>query len=132
MNIGLMAHDSKKELIINFCIAYKTILARHNLYATGTTGQMLEDNVGLKIVKFLPGHLGGGRQMGAQIELNQIDAVIFLRDPVGATGDDQSDFQRIEQIADVMNIPIATSLAAAEILILGIDRGNLDWRNLYK
>ena len=131
MNIGLMANDTKKELIINFCIAYKNILSRHNLYATGTTGQMLEDGVGLKIVKFLPGHLGGGRQMGAQIELNQIDAVIFLRDSHGSA-DDQADFMRIAMACDMNNIPIATNLAMAEILILGIDRGNLDWRNLYK
>ena len=126
-----MANDSKKELMINFCIAYKNILLRHHLYATGTTGQTIEDNTGLKIIKFLPGLLGGGRQMGAQIELNQIDALIFLRNP-SDSGDNEAEFMRIARACDMNNIPIATNLAAAEILILGIDRGNLDWRNMYK
>ena len=82
MNVGLIAHDSKKKLMQNFCIAYKGILSKHNLYATGTTGKLIEEVTNLNIHKFLPGHLGGEQQMGAQIENNDIDLVIFLRDPL--------------------------------------------------
>ena len=64
MNVGLIAHDSKKKLMQNFCIAYKGILSKHNLYATGTTGKLIEEVTNLNIHKFLPGHLGGEQQMG--------------------------------------------------------------------
>ena len=131
MNIGLIAHDSKKELMVNFCIAYKNILIKHNLYATGTTGQQIEDNVDLKVYTFLPGHLGGDRQMCAQIECNQIDALIFLRNPAHPSERDV-DFERLVQLCDLNNIPVATNLATAELLVIAIDRGDLDWRNLYK
>ena len=80
MNIGLIAHDSKKKLMQNFCIAYKGILAKHSLYATGTTGRLIEEVTNLSIHKYLPGHLGGSTQLGSQIEHNSIDLTIFLRD----------------------------------------------------
>ena len=82
MNIGLIAHDSKKKLMQNFCIAYKGILAKHSLYATGTTGRLIEEVTNLSIHKYLPGHLGGSTQLGSQIEHNSIDLTIFLRDPL--------------------------------------------------
>ena len=131
MNIGLVAHDSKKELMVNFCIAYKNILAKHDLCATGTTGQQIIDNVELKIYCFLPGHLGGDGQMAAQIECNQMDALIFLRDPLTPSARDVG-FERLTQLCDANNIPVATNVASAELLINAIDRGDLDWRNLYK
>ena len=131
MNIGLMAHDSKKELMQNFCIAYKGILSRHSLYATGNTGMMIEDVTNLSIHKLLPGQLGGGRQMGIQIECNEMDAVIFFRDP-SLTQNDDADYDRINCLCDLSNIPVATNIATAEILILAIDRGDLSWRDLYK
>ncbi|MBQ9814392.1 MAG: methylglyoxal synthase [Lachnospiraceae bacterium] len=131
MNIGLVAHDSKKELMQNFCIAYKNILAKHELFATGTTGKLIEDATDLSIHKLLPGHLGGGRQMSVQIECNQIDAVIYLRDPVKPSGHEM-DYARVYQLCDINNIPLATNLATAEILIMAINRGDLDWRNAYK
>ena len=81
MNIGLVAHDTKKMLMQNFCIAYRGILARNELYATGTTGRLIEEVTNLNIHKFLAGHLGGEQQLGAQIEHNNIDLMIFLRDP---------------------------------------------------
>ena len=132
MNIGLISHDSKKELMQNFCIAYKNILAKHDLYATGSTGRMIEDVTNLTIHKFIPGQLGGGRQMCAQIELNQIDAVFYLRDP--QTDDDRStsDFHQIIRLCDLSNIPFASNIATAEILILAIERGDLSWRELYR
>ena len=131
MNIGLMAHDSKKELMQNFCIAYKFILTKHDLFATGTTGQMIEDVTNLNIHKFLPGQLGGGRQMSAQIEINQIDAMFFFRDPAKQRSSEM-DYTRVYQLCDLNNIPLATNIATAEILILAIDRGDLNWRNIYR
>ena len=131
MNLGLIAHDSKKELMQNFCIAYKRILSKHDLYATGSTGLLIEDATGLEVHKFLAGHLGGERQMCAQIECNQIDAVIFLRDPKSEKVP-QLDYTRIYDLCDLHNIPLATNLAGAELLIMAIDRGDLDWRNAYK
>ena len=131
MNIGLVAHDSKKELMVNFCIAYKNILSRHDLCATGTTGQQIEDNVDLNVYKFLPGYLGGDSQMAAQIECNQLDALIFLRDPLTPSARDVG-FDMLVQLCDENNIPVATNVATAELLIIAIDRGDLDWRNLYK
>ena len=82
MNIALIAHDAKKKLMQNFCIAYRGILSRHTLFATGTTGRLVEEVTNLNIHKYLAGHLGGEQQMGAQIEANDIDLVIFLRDPL--------------------------------------------------
>ena len=131
MNIGLIAHDSKKELLINFCIAYKNILSKHNLFATGTTGRRVRDDAELEVYRFLPGNLGGDRQMCAQIECNQIDAMIFLRNPQKPSATD-SDFSRIVQLCDENNIPVATNLATAELLIMAIERGDLEWRNIYK
>ena len=81
MNIGLISHDSKKKLMQNFCIAYRGILSKHELYATGTTGRLIEEVTNLSIHKYLAGHLGGAPQLGAQIAHNQIDLVIFLCDP---------------------------------------------------
>ena len=81
MNIGLIAHDSKKTLMQNFCIAYRGILSKHNLYATGTTGRLIEEVTNLSVHKYLAGPLGGKQQLGAQIAQNDIDALNFLRDP---------------------------------------------------
>lgn len=131
MNIGLIAHDTKKELMQNFCIAYKGILSKHNLFATGDSGRMIEDVTNLSIHKFLSGKLGGSRQLATQIECNEIDAVFFLRDPVQPRADD-TDYDLINRICDLSNIPVATNIATAEILILAIERGDLNWRDLYK
>ncbi len=131
MNIGLVAHDSKKELIVNFCIAYKGILKKHELYATGSTGQILVDNTGLKIHKLLPGHLGGAKQLASQIECNQIDALIFLRDPIGPESR-EPDYANLLKLCDMNNIPSATNLSTAELVIMAVGRGDLDWREAYK
>ncbi len=82
MNIALIAHDAKKKLMQNFCIAYRGILSKHNLYATGTTGRLIEEVTNLNVHKLLAGHLGGMQQIGASIEQDEIDLVIFLRDPL--------------------------------------------------
>ncbi len=131
MNIGLIAHDNKKKLMQNFCIAYRPILSKHSLYATDTTGRLVEEITGLKVHRSLAGHLGGVRQFGAQIAGNEIDAVIFLRDPLQDPTRDAG-FSTILQLCDTHNIPVATNVASAEILIMALDRGDLDWRNLYR
>lgn len=131
MNIGLIAHDSKKTLMQNFCIAYRGILGRHHLYATGTTGRLIEEVTNLSIHKYLAGHLGGKQQLGAQIAQNDIDALIFLRDPTDARPH-EPDVNDVIRLCDIHNIPMATNLATAEIIVMAIDRGDLDWRELYR
>lgn len=131
MNIGLIAHDSKKKLMQNFCIAYRGILSKHTLYATGTTGRLIEEVTNLDIHKFLAGHLGGERQLGVQIECNQIDLVFFLRDPLDPHTH-EPDCNRVYRLCDMHNIPLATNLATAELLIKSLERGDLDWRKFCK
>lgn len=131
MNIGLVAHDSKKKLMQNFCIAYRGVLAKNEIYATGTTGRLVEEVTNLTIHKFLAGHLGGTQQLGAQIEHNNIDLVIFLRDPTTMKSN-EPDVNNIVRICDANNIPLATNLATAELLVKSLDRGDLEWREMYK
>ena len=131
MNIGFIAHDSKKHLMQNFCIAYRGILSKHELYATGTTGRLIEEAANLNVHKFLAGHLGGEQQMCAMIEQNQMDLVIFLRDPL-STKSHEPDVNNVIHLCDTYNIPFATNLATAELLIKALDRGDLEWREFYK
>ena len=131
MNIGLVAHDSKKKLMQNLCIAYRGILSKHEVYATSTTGRLVEEASGLSIHKFLAGHLGGVEQIATQIESNQIDMVIFLREN-SMSQPHNNDFHYISTLCDVYNIPLASNLATAELLIKALERGDLDWRSLYK
>ena len=130
MHVGLIAHDSKKKLMQNFCIAYQGILRKNELYATGTTGRLVEEVANLSIHKFLTGHLGGAQQMGAEIENNTMDLVIFLRDPQTKQST-EPDFGNIMRLCDMHNIPLATNLATAELLIKSLDRGDLEWREIY-
>ena len=131
MNIGLIAHDSKKKLMQNFCIAYRGILCKNDLYATGTTGRLIEEVTNLSIHKYLAGHLGGSQQLAAQIEHNQIDLVIFLRDPVTVKSH-EPDVNNTVHLCDMYHIPLATNLATAELLIKSLDRGDLEWREMYR
>ncbi len=131
MNIGMIAHDAKKKLMQNFCIAYRGILSKHQLYATGTTGRLIEEVTNLNVHKYLAGHLGGEQQMGAQIEHNEIDMVIFLRDPLTPKSH-EPDIMTVVHLCDKHNIPLATNLATAELLIKALDRGDLDWRDIFK
>ena len=131
MNIGLIAHDAKKTLMQNFCIAYRGILSRNELYATGTTGRLIEEVTNLNVHKYLAGPLGGKQQLGSQIAQNGIDALIFLRDPSNPKPH-EPDVNDIVKLCDIYNIPIATNIATAEALILALDRGDLDWREMYK
>ena len=131
MNIGLIAHDSKKKLMQNFCIAYRGILCKHTLYATGTTGRLIEEAANLSVYKYLAGHLGGEQQMASQIEQNPLDLLIFLRDPLTPKSH-EPDVNNVVKLCDTHNIPLATNLATAELLIRALDRGDLEWREMYK
>ena len=131
MNVGLIAHDAKKKLMQNFCIAYRGILSKNELYATGTTGKLVEEATNLNVHKLLAGHLGGEQQIGAQIEHNQIDLVIFLRDPFTSKSH-EPDVNNVVRLCDMYNIPLATNLASAELLIKSLDRGDLEWREMYR
>ena len=131
MNIALIAHDAKKKLMQNFCIAYRGILLKHDLFATATTGRLVEEVTNLSVHKYLAGHLGGEQQIGAQIEHNHIDLVIFLRDPYSQKTH-EPDVNNVVRLCDMHNIPLATNLASAELLVKSLDRGDLDWREIYK
>jgi methylglyoxal synthase len=131
MNIGLIAHDNKKKLMENLCIAYRHILVKHTLFATGTTGRLVEEAANIPVHKYLAGPLGGEQQLGSQVASNDIDLVIFLRDPV-AQKSYEPNINSILRLCDIHNIPLASNLATAEILLLALDRGDLDWRNVVK
>ena len=129
MNIALIAHDRKKELMVQFCMAYCGILAKHNLCATGTTGKLVAEATGLKLERYLPGMQGGEEQISARVSYNEIDLVLFFRDPM-SNSQYEPDVHVLARLCDMHNIPIATNAATAEMLILGLDRGDLDWRNI--
>ncbi len=131
MNVALIAHDNKKKLMENLCIAYRHILNKHNLFATGTTGRLIEETSNLTVHKYLAGHLGGEQQMGTQVAHNDIDLVIFLRDPV-TQKQYEPDINSVLRLCDIHNIPLASNLATAEALLLALDRGDLDWRKIVK
>lgn len=128
MNIALIAHDKKKEMLVNFAIAYKHILSKHEIFATGTTGRLVEENTKIPVFKFLSGPLGGDQQIGAKIAEEKMNLVIFLRDPL-TSQPHEPDVQALLRLCDVHQIPLATNLASAEIFIKAIERGELDYRN---
>ena len=104
---------------------------KYNLYATGTTGRLIEEVTNLSVHKYLAGPLGGKQQLGAQIAQNDIDALIFLRDPTTAKPH-EPDVNDVIRLCDMHNIPMATNLATAELIVLALDRGDLDWREMYR
>ena len=131
MTIALIAHDSKKELMVQFCIAYCGILSRHNLIATGTTGKLVSESTGLEIVRFLGGSQGGAQQIASRIGCNEIDLLLLFRDPLNPKPSDPDETSLL-RLCDVHNIPIATNIATAEVLVRGLERGDLDWREIVK
>ena len=128
MTIALMSHDPKKELMVQFCTAYSGIFAKHTLCATHATGGMIQDATGLKVHLFLPGRQGGAQQIGARIAYNEIDMVLIFADPAMEATD--TDLHYVLELCDKHNVPCATNMATAEMLILGLDRGDLDWRTV--
>ncbi len=129
MNIALIAHDTKKELMVQFCIAYCGVLNRHNLCATGTTGKQVSEATGLRITKYMSGKQGGDQQISAKISCNEIDLLLFFRDPISAKPNEPNEADLL-RLCDVHNIPVATNIATAEALIHALERGDLDWRDL--
>ncbi len=128
MNIALIAHDAKKELMVQFCIAYCGILSRHNLCATGTTGKLVAEATGLNITRYMSGAQGGDQQITARISCDEIDLLLFFRDPMATQGNEPNDYDML-RLCDIRGIPVATNIATAEVLIHGLERGDLDWRN---
>ena len=126
MNIALIAHDRKKELMVQFCIAYCGILAHHTICATDSTGRLVAEATGLPVHRYLSHAHGGIQQIGARLDLNEIDMVLFFKDP----GSDSllDDVNYISCLCDANNIPFASNIATAEMLVLGLARGDLDWR----
>lgn len=129
MNIALIAHDTKKELMVQFCIAYCGVLSKHNLCATGTTGKMVTEATGLNVQRYLSGSQGGDQQIAARISCNEIDLLLVFRDPISVKPHEPNDMNLL-RLCDVHNIPVATNIATAEALIHALERGDLDWRDI--
>jgi methylglyoxal synthase len=129
MNIALIAHDKKKDDIVRFAIAYKSILADHTLYATGTTGSRIMKETGLSIHRFQSGPLGGDQEIGALIANNKMDVVFFFRDPL-TVQPHEPDVSALVRLCDVYAVPLATNMGTAEIIIKGLERNDLSWRNI--
>ena len=131
MNIALIAHDEKKELMVQFCIAYCGVLSRIILSATGTSVYWGAQGTCLPIQNFLAGSQGGSQQIAARIACNEIDMLLFFRDPLNPKPNEPNDMNML-RLCDMHNIPVATNIATAEVLIHGLERGDLDWRNILK
>ena len=131
MNIALLAHDAKKELMVQFCIAYCGVLSRHTLCATGATGKLVSEATGLEIQRYLSGSQGGDQQIAARIGCDEIDLLLIFHDPLSAKPY-ESNYSDLLRLCDVHNIPVATNIATAEMLIHGLERGDLDWRDLLR
>ena len=128
MNIALMSHDNKKDLMVQFCTAYAGILSKHHLSATNTTGHMVAEGTGLNVHCFLSYAHGGSQQIGARIAYNEFDLVLFFNDARSEKWADEVTY--ISRLCDQNNIPFASNIATAEMLVLGLARGDLDWRNI--
>ena len=129
MNIAIIAHDTKKELMVQFCIAYCGVLSRHSICATGTTGKLVSEATGLQVFRFLSGSQGGDQQISARIACNEIDLLLFFLDPLTPKAHEPRAAAML-RLCDVHNIPVATNIATAEALIHSLERGDLDWRNI--
>lgn len=129
MNIALIAHDRKKDEMVNFAIAYEPLLQKQTLYATGTTGLRIMEQTELKVHRKMSGPLGGDQQIGSMVAQNELDLVIFFRDPLTAQPH-EPDILALLRLCDVYGIPLATNVASAEIMIRALDRGELNWREV--
>ena len=130
MEIAIIAGDRKKELITQFCIAYCGILANHNLCATGTTHKYITEATGLRIEKLLSGAHGGVQQITSRVSYDEIDLVLFFRDSYENDTMAEKNNLDLLKLCDIHNIPVATNIATAEILVRALDRGDLDWREI--
>jgi methylglyoxal synthase len=130
MEIAIIAGDRKKELMTQFCIAYCGILANHNLCATGTTCKYISEATGLRIERLLAGEQGGVQQISSRVSYDEIDLVLFFRDNYEVGTDAEKNDRDLLKLCDIHNIPVATNIATAEILVRALDRGDLDWREI--
>ena len=132
MEIAIIAHDMKKELITQLCIAYCGILSKHNICATSITAKYISDATGLKIEKLLSGSQGGEEQIASRIAYNEIDVLFYFRDT--RSSDTLTEHDKVERdlllMCDRYNVPVATNIATAEVIIMALDRGDLDWREV--
>ena len=129
MNIVLLADNRKNELLVNFCIAYSHILERHTLFALFNASRLIRDATKLDVSGLSTEISGSLDQLASRAMYNEIDAVIYLRDPLLESYDAPNSLLRA---CDTNSIPVATNLATAEILVLAVDRGDLDWRDLVR
>ena len=129
MEIAIIADDKKKERKTQFCIAYCGILAKHNLCATGITGKYISEATGLKIERLLSGAHGGAQQITSRVAYNEIDLLIYFRDTSKDIVFDEEEYNLL-RMCDVYNIPVATNIATAEVLVTALENGGLDWREI--
>ncbi|WP_261129107.1 methylglyoxal synthase [Bacillus sp. Marseille-Q3570] len=129
MNIALIAHDEKKQDMVNFAVAYQPVLKKHNLFATGTTGMKIAEATGLDVLRFRSGPLGGDQQIGAMIADDKMDLIIFFKDPLTAQPH-EPDIAALIRLCDVYQIPLASNMASAELFIHALRRGDFDWRKV--
>ncbi len=127
MDIAIIADDSKKELMAQFCIAYAGILSLHNICATQVTGKYISEASNLDIELLMPGSEGGGEQIASRIAYDEVDLLFYFRDSEPKFGFDEAE-QNLLRLCDVHNVPLATNLATAEALVLSLSKGELDWR----
>jgi methylglyoxal synthase len=128
LNIALIAHDQKKDEMVNFTIAYKHVFSEYNLYATGTTGTRIMEETGLNVHRMMSGPLGGDQQIGAMVATGKLDLILFFRDPLTAQPH-EPDVSALLRLCDVYGIPLATNIATAELLISAVERGSFTWRD---
>ena len=129
MKIAIIADDKKKELMTQFCIAYCGILSKHSLCSTSITGKYIEEATGLEIEKLLPGSHGGVQQIASRISYDEVDMLIYMRDPTAEHSPSSKEvIDGLLRLCDIHSVPAATNIATAEMLICGLDRGDLDWR----
>ena len=129
MEIAIIAHDTKKELMAQFCIAYCGILNKHNLCATATTAKFISDATGLEINRLMSGKAGGEQQIASRIAYNEIDILLDFRDTRPDSKINEAEMELL-RMCDLYNIPVATNIATAEVIITALDRGDLDWREI--
>ena len=129
MEIAIIAHDMKKELMAQFCIAYCGILNKHNLCATAVTAKYISEATGLHIDRLMSGEQGGEQQIASRIAYNEIDVLLYFRDTRPTAAYDETEHELL-RMCDMYNIPVATNIATAEVLIMALDRGDLDWREV--
>ena len=131
MKIALIAHEKKKELMVQFCIAYAGILKNHSLWAASALGTLVSENSGLSVNRLIGGSGGAEEQIASRISCEEIDVLLFFRDPLTPTTRSAEDAGLL-RLCDVHNVPVATNIATAEVIIMALDRGDLDWIEISK